>query len=230
VRALHGRFAGCVRIAVGVSVLDAGDPAVTGFHHVLPRDAPDLPPSMDLAAAPRPAAVPVVGVFLTHGQREYGARRRHEAVTETLTSWLRGRDCGRVSLDTRLDPRDWRLCATPGQVESIVRTLDVVVTTRLHGLVLTLKNGVPALAVDPVAGGGKVTAQAAAWCWPAVVPADDLAPDVLDRHWAWCLSAAGRLAASRCRVASRYAATTPLGRLSALLAGPDVALPAAVDR
>lgn len=39
----------------------------------------------------------------------------------------------------------------------MLRRLDVVVTTRLHGLVLALKNGVPALAVDPVAaapGGG----------------------------------------------------------------------------
>jgi polysaccharide pyruvyl transferase WcaK-like protein len=31
--------------------------------------------------------------------------------------------------------------------------MDVVVTTRLHGIVLTLKKGVSALVVNPIAGG-----------------------------------------------------------------------------
>jgi Polysaccharide pyruvyl transferase len=38
----------------------------------------------------------------------------------------------------------------------IVGRLDFVVTMRLHGLVLALKHGVPALAVDPVADGAAV--------------------------------------------------------------------------
>lgn len=199
VRELHDRFAACRRIAVGVSVVDPADPAVTGFHRVLARDGPDVQPCPDLAAGPRPGGVPAAGVFLAHGQREYGHRGRHARVTEVLGSWLRDQDCARLALDTRLDPRDWRHGATPGQVESIVRRLDVVVTTRLHGLVLALKNGVPALAVDPVAGGGKVAAQALAWQWPAVVVPDDLDRPALDRHWAWCLSAHGRLAAASSR-------------------------------
>jgi hypothetical protein len=196
VRDLHRRFAGCHRVALGVSVVDPADPAVTGFHQVLPRDAPGEPPRPDLAIYPRPGTVPVAGVLLTHGQREYGERRRHEHVTAELSAWLRGTDCGRVELDTRMDPRDWRLCASPGQLESILRRLDVVVTTRMHGLVLALKNGVPALAVDPVAGGGKLSEQATAWLWPALVTADGIDGRSLDRQWAWCLSARGRLAAA----------------------------------
>ncbi|MZE75603.1 polysaccharide pyruvyl transferase family protein, partial [Streptomyces sp. SID5475] len=59
---LHRRFPDCLRIAVGVSVLDAADPAVRGFHRVLARDAPDAPPRRDLAvSAPRSPAPPVVG-------------------------------------------------------------------------------------------------------------------------------------------------------------------------
>jgi hypothetical protein len=195
VRELHDRFAHCRRVAIGVSVLDPDDPAVAGFDHVLARDAPGARPLVDLAAGPRPGAVPVAGIVLTGGQREYGDRRRHERVTSDLTAWLLRTDCARLPLDTRMDPRDWRLCASPGQLESVMRRLDVVVTTRLHGLVLALKNGVPALAVDPVAGGGKVTAQAAAWRWPAVLPADGLDAGALDRQWAWCLSPDGRGAA-----------------------------------
>ncbi len=76
--------------------------------------------------------------------------------------------------------------------------LDAVVTTRLHGLVFALRAGVPVLAVDPVAGGGKVTAQAAALGWPALITAEQaLDTGVVDHWWQWCLSAAGREHARR---------------------------------
>jgi polysaccharide pyruvyl transferase WcaK-like protein len=52
----------------------------------------------------------------------------------------------------------------------VIARADVVVTTRLHGLVLALKQGVPVLAVDPVAGGARVATQAAAWGWPVLLP------------------------------------------------------------
>ncbi|HEY8480447.1 MAG TPA: polysaccharide pyruvyl transferase family protein [Spirillospora sp.] len=204
VEELHRRFARCVRVAVGVSVVDPHAPAVTGFDAVLPRDAPGRAPRRDLAALPETPPVPVVGVVLAPGQAEYGTRRRHDRVERELTGWLAARACARLPLDTRLDPRDWRLFATAAELESALRRLDLVVTTRLHGLVLALKNGVPALAVDPVAGGAKVTAQARAWPWPAVVTVPAGAPgqgtgrdgpllDVreLDRWWDWCLRPGG---------------------------------------
>jgi hypothetical protein len=119
-----------------------------------------------------------------------------------LTSWLAGRDCAPLLVDTRLDRRDWRSFGTPDQLLSVVGRLDVVVTTRLHGLVTALRCGVPALAVDPVAGGAKVAAQAHAWNWPAVLTADELSDAALDRWWRWCLSEEGR-AAARAREADR---------------------------
>jgi hypothetical protein len=60
------------------------------------------------------------------------------------------------------------------------------------------------LAVDPVHGGGKVSAQAGAWDWPAIVTADQVlrSADWLRRWW-WCLSVEGRtLAAERAAAAS----------------------------
>ena len=98
-------------------------------------------------------------------------------------------------VDTRLAHGDWRSPATAEQVEAVIARADVVVTTRLHGLVLALKQGVPALAVDPVAGGAKVAAQAAVWGWPVLLARSGnpvLDRDELDRRWAWCRSAAGR--------------------------------------
>ncbi|GAA3823843.1 polysaccharide pyruvyl transferase family protein [Sphaerisporangium flaviroseum] len=217
VRELHERFAGCRRIAIGVSVVDPGDPAVTGFHEVLPRDAPGGPVRPDLACVPVMPQVPVVGVLLAHPQPEYGDHQVHVAVTGLLSSWLGGLGCARLALDSRLDPRDWRLASAPDQFESVLRRLDVVVTTRLHGLVLALKNGVPALAVDAIAGGGKVAAQAAAWQWPAIVPAEELDRRVLDRHLAWCLSDPGRLAARLAAVPAREPVEALLRHLPSLL-------------
>lgn len=202
VEELHRRFAHCARIAVGTSVLDPDSPAVTGFHRVLARDAPATAPALDLAAgAPALPARPVVGVVLTHGQHEYGPARRHDAVAGAVTSWLHGKDCARLELETRLDAHDWRLCATPAQLESVLLRLDLVVTDRLHGMVLALRAGTPALAVDPVAGGAKVSAQARTCGWPALVPAEHLersGTGELDRWWDWCL-ASGREAARRIR-------------------------------
>jgi hypothetical protein len=76
--------------------------------------------------------------------------------------------------------------------------LDVVVTDRLHGMVLALRAGVPALAVDPVEGGAKVTAQAHACGWPAVVGAERLDVRRLEHWWTWCLTS-GRSAAREVR-------------------------------
>lgn len=192
---LHERFAHCRRIAVGVSVLDPGDPVTAGFHRVIARDRPGAGAHRDLAARPVPQAVPVLGVYLTSGQQEYGARRRHETTRSGLEAWLGGLDAARLPLETRLDPRDWRLPATAAQVVSVIARLDAVVTMRMHGLVLALRAGVPVLAVDPVAGGGKVTAQARAWDWPAVVGPEELGADLLEEQLRWCLSEDGRKAA-----------------------------------
>ncbi len=211
------RFPHCRRIAVGVSVVDHADPVLTRLDAVIARDAPGIAARPDLAAHVSSPRVPVVGVYLTGGQQEYGDRRRHEAVVDALTDWLGGLDAALLPLETRLDPRDWRLPSTPGQVSSVIARLDAVVTMRMHGLVLALRAGVPALAIDPISGGGKVSAQATAWEWPAVIGSDDLdagAPGarLVDHWWRWCLSTEGRSAA-RARMGDR----PPVGMLDELM-------------
>lgn len=207
VRRVHERYAVCRRIAVGVSVIDPDDPAVRGFHTVLARDGAGSAP--DLCWAPderrgngdsdgdRPA---VVGVVLAPGQPEYGERSHHDRVHDVLGGWLNRLDGAPLPLDTRLDTSDWRHCATPERFAALVARTDVVVTTRLHGLVFGLRAGVPVLAVDPVRGGGKVTAQARSLGWPAVADAQRVASGAtaeLDRWWAFCRSPQGRARAAR---------------------------------
>lgn len=205
VRSLHNRFGRCRRIAVGVTVLDPSDPAVTGFDVVLVRDTSKQRGRRDLAAGTATCRTPVVGVVLAPSQLEYGDRRRQDEVHQRITAWLLRQDCARVPVDTRLDRRHWLNHSTPDQLDSVLCRLDMVLSTRLHGLVLALRLGVPVLAVDPVYGGGKVSAQAAAWDWPAIVTADQVlrSADWLRRWWWWCLSVEGRtLAAERAAAAS----------------------------
>lgn len=186
-RELHRRYAACRRIAVGVSVPDPADPAVTGFHLVLPREA-----DLSLAAAIRPASV--LGVVPAPHQPEYGDRGRHEEVHAILGKWLAALDCARVPLDTRLDHDDWTHCATPDQFAAVVSKMDAVVTTRLHGLVFARRAGVPVLAIDPVSGGDKVQAQAEVLGWPAVLTPERVSASSLDHWLSWCLSSGRRRA------------------------------------
>ena len=225
VAALHTRYASCRRIAVGVTVVDRTHPEVAGFDLVLARDGAGPAPHRDLAvAAPPPArATPVAGIILATGQGEYGQRRRHEVVNSQLTGWLAAKDCAPVPLDTRLDSRDWRLCSSARAFTSLVTRLDIVVTTRLHGLALALRSGVPVLAVDPVDGGGKVTAQAIALGWPAILAAGHSADRAwLDEQWDWCLSDEGHAAAAR---ASRPASGEHHPLVAAMLADLGASVP-----
>ncbi|TNM57726.1 polysaccharide pyruvyl transferase family protein [Streptomyces sp. NP160] len=240
------RFAGLRRTAVGVSVVDDDDEGLGAWDLVLPRDAPGRPGVRDLAAGPAaalardlaaaaapptpssgPAGTGVLGVYLAPGQAEYGERRRHDAVTEALGERLAASPHARLALDTRLDPRGWRDPSTPAEVLALLRRCDAVVTMRLHGLVLALAAGVPAVAVDPVAGGGKVSAQAAAWGWPAVVGAEQLlggaaagsalgsVDDPLGAQLGWALGELGRAAALQ---AAREAPAAGREQLEALVA------------
>ena len=50
-----------------------------------------------------------------------------------------------MQIDTRLDVPNNSGLRTPAEIESLIAAMDVMVTTRLHGTVLALRNGVPAI-------------------------------------------------------------------------------------
>jgi hypothetical protein len=194
VERLMERFSRCRRLGVGVSVVD-GTPNV-GLDDILARDSPrrNRP---DLSLVSRGTPAPVVGIIRGHAQPEYGDRHRLSAAHDAIDALVMRVGVAPVPIDTWLHPGRADLASTPGQVESILARMDAVVTTRLHGLVLALKVGVPALAVDPVAGGGKIARQAAALGWPAVLTVDQLDQPSLAERLAWCLTGAARTAAVR---------------------------------
>ena len=187
---LIDRFHSCRRTALNVSLV--GDPAWRPFDVVIERDGGgEGRPDLALGAPAR--RVPVVARVEIHRQAEYPSARP-EAAHVAFDRLLAQREAAVLAVDTRLDP------AVPGrrtaaEVEALIAAADVVLTTRLHGLVLALRAGLPALAVDPVPGGGKVLAQAHALSWPAALTVDDLDDELLERHLDWCMEPAAREAA-----------------------------------
>jgi polysaccharide pyruvyl transferase WcaK-like protein len=142
-----------------------------------------------------------VGVVLVHPQKEYkgGLHAEANAALERLTA---SREMVRVPIDTRLDVNRTGL-RTAAEIETAIARMDVVVTTRLHGTVLALKNGVPVVAVDPIAGGAKIRRQAETIGWPALLTADTLTDETLRAAFEFCLTPEARALAAACRERAR---------------------------
>lgn len=221
VEELHTRFAAVRRIAVGVSVVDPGSRAVRGFAAVLARDAVGDASTVDLAAGAPTESPLVAGVTLANPQPEYGDRQRHDAVHGVLTEWLAVRPIAVTRIETRVSAAEWQLGRSADQVVRLFARVDVVITSRMHGLVLALGQGVPVIAIDPIAGGAKVSAQAGAWEWPALLNAGSVSTDALDDWWAWCSTPGARAAVTRSRNVASAAVERLRHRFTALADGPD---------
>jgi len=115
----------------------------------------------------------LIGIIQVHPQPEYGNRQRHEKVKKIINNYLMLEDIAYINLDT-LYKGNILPVKNAAQFECLVSKLDVVITTRLHGMVFALKKGIPAIAIDAIAGGAKVTAQAKAIGWPIIFNGDDL--------------------------------------------------------
>jgi polysaccharide pyruvyl transferase WcaK-like protein len=136
-----------------------------------------------------------VGVCLVeaYGYPQGAVDRANSAISRLLTS----KEMAVVAIDTRLDCNAVGL-RSPSEVEALLARMDVVVTTRLHGMVLALKNGVPVVAIDPQTGGGKILRQAKAIGWPFALREDTLTDDALLLAFEYCLTPAAQLKAREC--------------------------------
>lgn len=185
-------FARPRRIGLNVSVAQ-DDPAWQPFDAVVPRDSereenPDI-----VFGAGRRARVPVVGVCLV----EPDAAADHTTAHAQVQRLLSARELAPVLIDTRLDINTTGL-RTAAEVESLIARMDVVVTTRLHGMVFALSNGVPAIAIDTTAGAAKLVRQARAIGWPYAFTLGSVTDAELERALEECLGERARALAARC--------------------------------
>lgn len=175
-------FEHCLKIGINLTTYEAGK---AGFDYLLSRDSLQENRA-DIAFAKKQAYLPVVGVLLVERQAAYGSRQRHLYVKKIFDEYLATGQVVPIWLDTVIDHNQVGL-KTGREFESLLRKVDVLITNRLHGLVLGLKNSVPVVAVDSIAGGGKVTAQAKALGWPILIPVEELSVEKLDETVRRCI-------------------------------------------
>lgn len=195
---LTRRFAHARQIGLDLTVI--GDIEDSPFDELIERDS-DRAIRADLAYGAKQKKVPVVGVLLVEQGSEY-AQGSQSAAERAIQDLIARSGIAQIPIDTRLDIGNAGGLTSPEQIESVIARMDCVITTRMHGLVLALRNGVPALAIDPHPGGRKIRRQAEVIGWPHVVTVDAFSRDVLDRMLAACLSAEGRALAGRCQARS----------------------------
>lgn len=188
---IFGSFKHCVHIGVNLTMVE---PLATfnPFEVLLERDS-DRAVRADLSFREAPSRVPVIGLCLTGFQREYGDRHRGELAEQKLRRLIERSGAAFIEMDTSVPTETNRFgLSNAAQFESICARLDAMLTTRLHGMVLALKNGIPTIAIDPVAGGDKVTHQAQKLGWNEVFDPEQASDDDLRAALDRCLSDAGR--------------------------------------
>lgn len=191
------RFRRCTRIGVNLSMIRSVDDW-NPFHALLGRDS-DQGTRPDLAFLLDSPTTPVVGRCLIHKQREYGDRQRHETARKAIDGLIERRGLAVVDIDTRWCQESNPL-KTPSSVISVMKRLDFVLTTRLHGLVFGLKAGIPVMALDPISGGAKVMAQAQSIGWPRAILAEEATHEAMDAAADWCLSNEAKAAVADCQL------------------------------
>jgi hypothetical protein len=120
--------------------------------------------------------LPVVGLCLVEPYPGASVEAANTAVERLVAS----KEMSIVKIDTRLDANETGL-RSPAEIESLIARMDAVVTTRLHGMVLALKNSIPVVAIDPMSGGAKIRRQAEIIGWPTVFDVDALTDEALQR-------------------------------------------------
>lgn len=152
----------------------------------------------DLTFATRQPLVPLLGVCLVE---DYPAGHTQEA-NAAIRRLVDSVEVATVNIDTRLDENSTGL-RSPAEVESLIAGMDVLITTRLHGTVLALKNGVPVIAIDPEPGGFKIKRQAELIGWPHCFLVDQLRDEDLRAAFDCCLMPEAKLEANRCEARAR---------------------------
>lgn len=159
--ALVNSFRHVPRIAAGVSVLaPASFNQRCIFDQILARDGmPQRSFDFALAAASsfNPTSVSVydsIGICLRGKQREYGVNSSLDEEAERLVSSVVAQLGLPVrKIETRLDKTQLNISS----IEASFASHRLIITTRLHGALLALFQGVPFIALDQIRGGGKVS-------------------------------------------------------------------------
>ncbi len=209
------RFAGRRLVGLNLTMLDPLE-VWNPFDLLLERDS-SATARPEISFLSEQAHVPVVGVVLVHPQTEYKGGL-HQVANDAIRRLMASRSMAVVPIDTRLDLNSTGL-RNAAEVESLIARMDVVLTTRLHGAVLALKNGVPPVVIDPIAGGAKIQRQMETIGWPVFFVADSISDQDLQKAFEYCLTEEARRNARECRNRARKKVAETRDQFIAAMAG-----------
>jgi hypothetical protein len=175
------RFAGCRLIGMDLSMKVPLD-EWNLFDLLIERDS-SARANPDLSFLSRQALVPVVGICRVEDYEGAPITEANLAIDRLIGS----KQISIVEIDTRLDEHSTGRRA-PVEVESLLARMDAVVTTRLHGTVFSLKNGIPVVAINPEVGRWKIRCQAESIGSPVIFNVDNLTDDTLQKALDFCLT------------------------------------------
>ncbi len=206
------RFSSCTTIGVNLTLpipLAEWDP----FDILFERDS-NRKVNPDITFLSENPLVPVVGICLVEEYPPADVPTANAAIARLIQR----NAVAAVPIDTRLDVNTTGL-RTKAEIESMLARMDVVLTTRLHGTVLSLKNGVPVVAIDPEPGGAKIKLQAEALGWPLVFNVDELDDDRLQEALDYCLTPEARDRAEACSDRAKRSVAKVKGEFIAAVEG-----------
>ncbi|HEY7162886.1 MAG TPA: polysaccharide pyruvyl transferase family protein [Acidobacteriota bacterium] len=177
---LMDRYESCHRIAAGVGIIEEEQEILKRFDKLVPRDGA-IHSTFDLALAspwretfPFPKKMPHLvytcfrGSQSSIGLNGYSLHQRAEPVLE-IAAKKAAKDGDVRKIDT--------VARTPESIRNVLEQFSkarLVLTTRLHGSLLSLEHSVPFIAVDQINGGHKVTEVLSKIGWPYVFHAEEV--------------------------------------------------------
>lgn len=185
--ALIQKFSRCRKIAIGVSILPVSSPKHWNpFDAVIPRDGVtpawgDIAPAFHsswIQEAGKSSAGKFVGLCLRGQQSEYGKKACLADQANLLANAL--------ALKTKLPVQilDTKLNNDPSRSKQIIEDFarcKLVISTRMHGGVIALCGGIPALGIDQISGGAKLHSVLFGAGWPYVLRAEEAKSADLDK-------------------------------------------------
>jgi hypothetical protein len=178
---IYKKFSHCLKIGLDVSIINDENYYLNnsnGLNFIIPRESPNKT-NPELAFKANSDKVLVVGLCLVHFQNPIETSR-HQQVDIAVKKYFKDSGNAIIKLDTLITTpirKNTTNITSISQFESLVRKCDVIISSRLHGLVYSLKNNIPVVAIDPKLGGGKVTKQANELGWPVIINGDNLSSE-----------------------------------------------------
>jgi len=166
-------FSHCKKIAINTTISRDDISTYNGYvDYIVARDSTTIK-NPDLVFNIKNKKVPVIGVLLVHlNGRCSGGIRYHENIKKEVWNFFDKEKFARIDIDTTITTeknKNRTRVYSSDILESLICKCDAIISTRLHGIVYSLKNKIPVLAIDPIGGGHKVRRQTESINWPALL-------------------------------------------------------------